>query len=149
VKTILSFAFIAAAVMMPAPAATTIGPAAPSSRRANAATTRACRRQGLDARAKQLALTAETAAETIATDEDGSYARVSPAKLHAYEPSIPTTSRRAAGSPERAYVLSASGTPASYSIAVRSLNGNTFRIGRTQSGAIFHAARVCGTVESW
>ena len=41
--------------------------------------------------AKELARTAETTAETIATDQNGSYSEVSLAKLHEYEPSIVTT----------------------------------------------------------
>ena len=41
--------------------------------------------------AKELARTAETTAETIATDNNGLYTEVTPAKLNEYEPSIVTT----------------------------------------------------------
>ncbi len=41
-----------------------------------------------DAQAKELARTAETTAETIATDNGGTYKEVTPTKLHEYEPSI-------------------------------------------------------------
>ena len=40
--------------------------------------------------AKELARTAQTTAETIATDNNGSYSEVTLAKLHEYEPSIVT-----------------------------------------------------------
>ena len=43
-----------------------------------------------DASAKELARTAETTAETISTDNGGSYAKVSTAELKTYEPSLPT-----------------------------------------------------------
>jgi type IV pilus assembly protein PilA len=43
-----------------------------------------------DASAKSLAQSAQTAAETIATDNGGSYAKVSPTEINAYEKSIPT-----------------------------------------------------------
>src|SRR5256885_13438003 len=42
-----------------------------------------------DASAKELARTAQTTAETIATDNNGSYATVTPASLNALEKSIP------------------------------------------------------------
>ena len=41
--------------------------------------------------AKELARTAETTAETIATDNNGLYTEVTPPKLNEYEPSIVTT----------------------------------------------------------
>src|ERR1700688_4381515 len=57
-----------------------------------------------DASAKELARTAQTASETIATDNAGSYASVTPAKLNEVEPSIPTV----AGT--NAYISAAEGT---------------------------------------
>jgi type IV pilus assembly protein PilA len=42
-----------------------------------------------DASAKELARTAQTTAETIATDNSGSYEKVTPAELNKVEPSIP------------------------------------------------------------
>ncbi len=41
-----------------------------------------------DSSAKELARTAETTAETYATDHNGSYAGISPAELKKYEPTI-------------------------------------------------------------
>jgi type IV pilus assembly protein PilA len=42
-----------------------------------------------DASAKELARTAETTAETWATDHEGLYTEMTPAKLHEYEKTIP------------------------------------------------------------
>src|SRR3984885_7166788 len=68
--------------------------------------------KAVDAAAKELAHTAETTAETIATDNDGSYANGSLATLNQYESTIQT----AAGS-NNAYVQcvgAAQATPTSY-----------------------------------
>src|SRR5712664_2451661 len=45
-----------------------------------------------DASAKELARTAQTTAETIATENSGSYAKVSPTELNTVEKTIPTKS---------------------------------------------------------
>jgi len=50
-----------------------------------------------DASAKDLASAAETTAETIAIDNDGSYSKVSLAELHSYEKALPTTEKEADG----------------------------------------------------
>jgi type IV pilus assembly protein PilA len=64
-----------------------------------------------DAAAKSLARTAATAAETLATDNNGSYAQVSAASLQRIEPTINTTSNTST-----AYVSAAGGTGSAYSI---------------------------------
>jgi type IV pilus assembly protein PilA len=48
-----------------------------------------------DSSAKELARTAETTAETIATDNGGSYAKVTTTELHTYEKGLPTTEAEA------------------------------------------------------
>src|SRR5579862_1609578 len=58
-----------------------------------------------DASAKELARTAETVAETIATDNNGSYASVTPAQIQSIEPTV----QIAAGN-NNAYLSAASGT---------------------------------------
>ena len=72
-----------------------------------------------DAQAKSLARTAATAAETISTQTNGSYATVSPTTLNGVESSIATSS--AGGG---AWVSAASGTPStarlSWALKVRS-----------------------------
>ena len=57
-----------------------------------------------DASAKELARTAQTTAETIATDHNGSYTTVSPTTLNAAEASIPIVSGN------NAWLSAASGT---------------------------------------
>ena len=64
-----------------------------------------------DASAKELARTAQTTAETIATDNSGDYSSVTPAKLNATEPSI----QIAAGN-NNAYISAASGTSTGYTV---------------------------------
>jgi type IV pilus assembly protein PilA len=74
-----------------------------------------------DASAKSLARNAATAAETLATDNNGSYATVSGTSLNSIEPTINATSN--SSSP---YVV-ASGTSNSYSItATDPVTGDAF-----------------------
>ena len=84
-----------------------------------------------DAPAKELAHTAQIAAQTMAIDENGSYARMSVAVLHQYEPTIATT--KAGGD---AYLSKATGSASTYTLTVAStLTGDTFTIVRSQTGA--------------
>ncbi|MEA2668300.1 MAG: type pilus assembly protein PilA, partial [Chloroflexota bacterium] len=64
-----------------------------------------------DASAKSLARTAATAAETLATDNNGSYANVSAASLRSIEPTINITSNTST-----AYISAATGAAGSYTI---------------------------------
>ena len=63
-----------------------------------------------DASAKELARTAQTTAETIATDHNGDYSTVSTATLNAAEPSIPIAN---AGN---AWLSTASGNATGYAV---------------------------------
>jgi type IV pilus assembly protein PilA len=93
-----------------------------------------------DAQAKELARTAQTTAETVATDSNGSYAEVSLAKLKEYEPSIITGT----GTPTKeAWLTTAEGTATTYKIVATSTSGDTFTIERTSTGEI---KRVCTQV---
>src|SRR6202043_1233300 len=65
-----------------------------------------------DASAKELARTAQTTAETIATDNSGSYATVEPKTVNEAEPTIPI----AKGAGKNAWVSAASGTATEYSV---------------------------------
>ncbi|HWG07587.1 MAG TPA: hypothetical protein VN672_01125, partial [Solirubrobacteraceae bacterium] len=79
-----------------------------------------------DASAKELARTAQTTAETISTDNNGSYASIKePADLAAVEKSIPTTEVNGA-----AYISEAVGTATGYTVVAKagSASGNTFTI---------------------
>ena len=76
-----------------------------------------------DASAKELARTAQTTAETIATDNAGSYATVTPTTLNEVEKSIPI----AAGN--NAYISAATGTGTGYEVtATAAQTEDTFTI---------------------
>jgi hypothetical protein len=108
-----------------------------------------CHLRGINAAAKELARTAQTAAETVATDYEGSYVRVSLATLHAYEPLIPITPREGRRYGSGAYLVTATGTENSYIVTARAANGNRFSVAREQSGEIVRVGRVCGARHSW
>ncbi len=76
-----------------------------------------------DASAKALARTAQTAAETLATDDGGSYATVSQTTLQAVEKTIVTASSSSA------FLDAASGTTTGYSVeTIAQQTGDTFRV---------------------
>ncbi|HEY1833715.1 MAG TPA: hypothetical protein VGG08_04700 [Solirubrobacteraceae bacterium] len=82
-----------------------------------------------DAGAKAMARTASTAAETIATNEGGSFASVTLASVVGQEPSLV-----ACGSAP--CLSSVRGTRGSYTVTARSASGDTFTItGTTDSRA--------------
>lgn len=85
-----------------------------------------------DAQAKELVRTAETTAETVATDNGGGYAAItSPASLKAYEPSIATGT----GTPTKeAWLTTATGTASTYTVTATSTSGDTFTIARGAAG---------------
>jgi type IV pilus assembly protein PilA len=77
-----------------------------------------------DASAKELARTAQTTAETIATDNSGDYTKVTTAELNKVEPSIPI----AAGG-NNAYISAATGTTTGYVVtATAATTKDTFTI---------------------
>jgi type IV pilus assembly protein PilA len=93
-----------------------------------------------DASAKELARTAQTAAETFATDHNGSYTGLSPAALNTIEPTIQT-----AAANNNAY-LSVAVSPGtggggtntagtSYTVTSVSSSGNTYSINRYDNGS--------------
>jgi type IV pilus assembly protein PilA len=92
--------------------------------------------------AKELARTAETTAETIATDNNGLYAEVTAAKLKEYEPSIVTTATT-----KEAYLSEATetNTGKGYKVAAKGTENTTFTIERTPTGEI---KRTCTPVEA-
>ena len=91
-----------------------------------------------DASAKELARTAQTTAETIATDHSGDYTTVSPTALHTTEPSIPT-----AVNGNNAYISAASGSSTGYTVTATagapSSGPDTFTI--TNAGGVI--SRTC------
>jgi type IV pilus assembly protein PilA len=87
-----------------------------------------------DASAKELVRTAQTTAETIATDNNGSYATVTPTTLNAAEASIPIVTGK------NAWLSSASGTATGYVVTSTSVpTNNTFTI--TNAGGV--VTRTC------
>jgi type IV pilus assembly protein PilA len=87
-----------------------------------------------DASAKELARTAETTAETIATDNSGSYSKVSTTELHKYESSLPTNTTEAGSN---AYLSGATGAENEYSVTAKAYNtGDEFTITRSSAGAV-------------
>ncbi len=79
-----------------------------------------------DASAKELARTAQTTAETVATDHNGDYSTVTPTTLNAAEASIPIVT----GS--NAWLSAASGSTTGYTVTTTSVpTGNTFTITNT------------------
>jgi type IV pilus assembly protein PilA len=76
-----------------------------------------------DASAKELARTAQTTAETIATDNSGDYTSVTPAKLKEVEASIPTAEGN------NAWISAATGTTTGFVVtATAATTKDTFTI---------------------
>ncbi len=90
-----------------------------------------------DADAKEMVRTAETTAETIATEHDGSYQQVSAETLHQTEPAV-----RVAASSGAVYVSGVSASEDSYSLTVKAVNGDELTVSRDPNGAI---ARTCAS----
>jgi type IV pilus assembly protein PilA len=88
-----------------------------------------------DASAKSLAQSAETTAETIATDNSGEYTKVgTKGELHSYEKSIPESEKEANGG---AWVSAAEGAAETYKITVTAANTkDTFSVERLATGEI-------------
>ncbi len=96
-----------------------------------------------DASAKELARTAQTTAETIATDNNGSYAKVSPTELNAYEKSIPIGAEgKCAGT--NACISEASGEATKYSVTAESpVSKDSFTI-ENNAGTVTRSCKVNG-----
>lgn len=143
-----ALALAAGALLVPAPPRTRLGHEASASVEAAFAKTRPCVRKSLNASAKEIARSAQTTAETYSTDHDGSYARLSPAVLHAIEPSLAISLRQSRES-NSAYLIHASGTEEGYRVVVRASNGNTLSIFRMPTGAFTRTAHLCGGWRDW
>src|SRR5271166_2338866 len=87
-----------------------------------------------DASAKELARTAETTAETIGTDNGGSYTLVTAAELHTYENALFTT-KAAAGN--NAWLSGATSTATTYTVTTQAANSeDEFTISKNATGEI-------------
>jgi type IV pilus assembly protein PilA len=88
-----------------------------------------------DASAKELVRSSQTAAETYATDHNGSYSGLSTAALNAIEPTIPLSN-----SNNNAFLHSAgSADGQSYTVVTQSVDGNQYTITRQNDGTILHS----------
>jgi type IV pilus assembly protein PilA len=96
--------------------------------------------KAVDSQAKELARTAQTTAETIATDNNGNYETLSTAELNKYEPSI-----RITASTTEAYLEAESDTATSYTLTTKATNGDKFTISRSAEGVI---TRSCSPVKA-
>jgi type IV pilus assembly protein PilA len=96
-----------------------------------------------DASAKELAHTAQVAAETYATDHNGSYTGISAANLALIEPTI-QTSAAPAGNAWLSSATSAGGTD--YTVTANSpVGSNTFSITRAAAGTLSRSCTVGGS----
>jgi type IV pilus assembly protein PilA len=86
--------------------------------------------KAVDAGAKTLASTAETTAETFATDHGGTYEGLSTKELQEYEKSINTTNK------SEAILTVATGTATEYTVTAEAPNKATFTIKRESTGEL-------------
>ena len=110
--------------------------------------------KAVDAAAKELAHTAETAAETIATDNNGSYASLSLATLNQYESTIQTAAGSnnayvacvGAAQTTTPYTTCSSNPTTGYTIGVKAASGgDEFYISRLASGSVVRFCTINGS----
>ena len=90
-----------------------------------------------DASAKELLHTAQVAAETVALDRQGSYATISTAVLHTYEPTIAITKAASA------YLSAVKGAATSYTLTATSVaTGNKFTLARSANGTLTRSCTI-------
>jgi type IV pilus assembly protein PilA len=86
-----------------------------------------------DSSAKTVAQTAQTAAETYATENGGSYEGISTTKLHEIEPSLNTTKAN------EAELTTATGTTTTYEVKATAQNtGDVYTVKRLAGGEVEH-----------
>ena len=91
-----------------------------------------------DASAKELARTAQTTAETIATDSSNEYEKITLSELHAFEKTLPTTEAEANGN---AWLSATTHSSTTYSVTTKAANtGDEFTIARNANGEV---SRTC------
>jgi type IV pilus assembly protein PilA len=87
--------------------------------------------KAVDAQAKEVVAMARTTAETIATDNNGTYSKVNPSELHTAEPAL-----RIASSTTDAYLSAATGTATEYTVTATATNGDELTISRSATGFV-------------
>ena len=88
-----------------------------------------------NAQAKSLARTAQTAAETVATDDDGLYEQVTVEELHNVEPTIPISETNPSGE-KITYLSATTNGPHEFSVTATSSEGNQLTISRNSEGIV-------------
>ena len=91
-----------------------------------------------DAAAKELAHSAQIAAETYGIDHGGIYVGMTPTLLHGYEATIPTASGGG-----NAFLSAATGTATGYTVTAQATTNDTYSIIRSAAGTL---TRVCAPV---
>lgn len=87
--------------------------------------------KAVDAQAKSLARMAQTTAETIATDNEGNYEKVTPLELNRVEPAI----RILAGATQT-YLSSTTPGKSAYTVTAKAVNGDEYSISRGAGGEV-------------
>ncbi len=87
--------------------------------------------KAVDVQAKELARTAQTTAEALAAENDGSYQKVSVEELNKQEPTIDIVA-----APTRAYLSGATGTAHTYSVTTKATDGDELTISRNEAGEV-------------
>jgi type IV pilus assembly protein PilA len=103
------------------------------------------RNKANDAQAKELARTAATTAEAIATDNDGSYATVTGTELHKYEETIPLCKTKQTGKAclnEEA--AKTKGSEKEYKVTTISSDGDEYTITRNEKGELLRTCTETG-----
>jgi prepilin-type N-terminal cleavage/methylation domain-containing protein len=91
-----------------------------------------------DASAKELARTAQTTAETIATDTSNEYEKITPGELHTFEKLLPITEAEAGSN---AWLSATTHSSTTYSITTTAVHtGDEFTIARAANGEV---SRTC------
>jgi type IV pilus assembly protein PilA len=95
------------------------------------------RNKANDAQAKELTHTAATVADTIATDNAGSYAGVTAARIHEYEETIPLCETKQTGKAcLKEAAAATTGTEKTYKITTISNDGDTYTVERAANGEL-------------
>ena len=98
-----------------------------------------------DASAKELARTAQTVSETIATDNNGHYDSITaPASIISYEATVPGCAGATPAAPPSndSCLYAASGTTNSWTVTSLSTTGTLYTISRDSSGQVTRACTV-------
>lgn len=91
--------------------------------------------KAVNAQAKELARTAQTTAETIATENDGSYEKVTPSEINNVESTVGITATE-----HEAYLSATTHSQHEYSVTVKATDGDEYTISRNGEGAV---SRTC------